>query len=123
MITGSNKGFTLIEVLLALAVIAIAMTALLKATAENISGTTRLKDKTISHWVAMQGIAAVQTGILNLNPGQEITQVTSILGQAWYWRVKITDAPVESMQKITVTLSKNQSGPFTDPHTAFRYKP
>lgn len=39
------SGFTLIEVLLALTVIAIALTALLKATAQNTDNTHRIKEK------------------------------------------------------------------------------
>lgn len=40
-----NKGFTLIEVLLALAVVAIALTALLKATSQDVANTQRIKEK------------------------------------------------------------------------------
>ena len=82
-----HKGFTLIEVLLALAIIAISLTALLKATSEDISITDRIKNKSISHWVAMQGVAAVQLGLIKIHLNQEATEVTTLLGQKWYWRV------------------------------------
>ena len=58
----NKKAFTLIEVLLALAVIAIALTALLKVTSQDVSYARRLKDKTLSHWVAKQGVSMVQLG-------------------------------------------------------------
>ncbi|KTD28344.1 GspI family T2SS minor pseudopilin variant LspI [Legionella micdadei] len=118
----SQNGFTLIEVLLALSVIAIALTALLKATAQNVSHTQRIKEKTISHWAAMQGVSMIQLGLLQ--PGnQEITQVTSMLGQRWYWRAKTNPTPIKSVQQITITVSRNQAGPFRDPLIAFWYKP
>lgn len=117
-----QKGFTLIEVLLALSVIAIALTALFKATAQNVSNTQRIKEKTISHWVAMQGVTMVQLGLLQL-ANQEVTKVTSMLGQRWYWRAKMTSTPIKSIQQITITVSRNQSGPFRDPLVAFWYKP
>lgn len=117
-----QKGFTLIEVLLALSVIAIALTALFKATAQNISHTQRIKEKTISHWVAMQGVSMIQLGLLQLS-NQEVTKVTSMLGQRWYWRAKMNPTPIKSIQQITITVSKNQAGPFRDPLVAFWYKP
>lgn len=41
----NKSGFTLIEVLLALSVIAIALTALLKAISQNVETTRRVKEK------------------------------------------------------------------------------
>jgi general secretion pathway protein I len=90
----ANAGFTLIEVLLALAIIAIALTALLKSTAQNVTNTHRLKEKTISHWVAMQGVSMIQLHLLPVKLNEDITQVTKMLGQRWYWRAKITKTSI-----------------------------
>lgn len=117
-----TAGFTLIEVLLALAVISIALTALIKATGNDVLYMQRIKDKSISHWVGMQGVAMVQLGLVEIKQ-QGASQVTEMLGQRWYWRAKLTTTPIASMQQITITLSKNQSGPFMDPLIAFKYIP
>ncbi len=118
-----SKGFTLLEVLLALAIIAIALTALLKATSQDISSTEHIKDKTISHWVAMQGVKMIQSGLLKATYTQEITEVTNMFGQRWYWRAKLETTAIKSMDKIIITVSKKQAGPFSPALTAFRYKP
>ena len=117
------KGFTLIEVLLALAVIAIALTALIKSTAQTVSNTARIKEKSISHWVAMQGVSMIQLGLLTVPNNQEKTQITTMLGQRWYWRAKLQSTPVNHMQQINITVSKDQSGPFGDALIAFRRQP
>ncbi len=119
----SQAGFTLVEVLLALAIIAIALTALLKAMAQNIENTDRLKQKTISHWVAMQGVAMIQLGLLSTSQNQETTQNTYMLGQHWYWRAKITPTPQKSLQLISLSVSAQPTGPFQDELYAFRYAP
>lgn len=121
--TSRKAGFTLIEVLLALSIIAIALTALLKASAQNVSSTQRIKEKTISHWVAMQGVAMVQLGLLQVTPSQDITQLTTMLGQRWYFRAKVGQTPIKAVQQITITVSKKQAGPFADPLLGFRYQP
>ncbi|MFO8706899.1 GspI family T2SS minor pseudopilin variant LspI [Legionella pneumophila serogroup 1] len=117
------SGFTLIEVLLALTVIAIALTALLKATAQNIDNTHRIKEKTISHWVAMQGVAMIQLNLLRTSQSQESTQATTMLGQKWYWRAKISQTPIKRMQQITISVSSKQAGHFREELIAFRYLP
>lgn len=117
----NQRGFTLIEVLLALAVIAIALTALLKATAQNVANTGRIKEKTISHWVAMQGVASIQLGLLTIPVNQEITQVTTMLGQRWYWRAKLTPTGVTNLQRINITVSEKPDRDFMNSLIAFRY--
>lgn len=116
-----TSGFTLVEVLLALAVIAIALTALLKASGQNIENTHRIKEKTLSHWVATQGISMIQLNLLQLNQSEVSTQATTLLGQRWYWRAQFNETPINKMQQITISVSQKQTGPFREELIAFRY--
>lgn len=116
-------GFTLIEVLLALSIIAIALTALLKASAQNVAHTFRIKEKTISHWVAMQGVNDIQLGLVVFPNGQTATKVTTMLGQRWYWRATLTSTLIKSTQQISITVSNKPEGPFLDELIAYRYAP
>ncbi|WP_133130584.1 GspI family T2SS minor pseudopilin variant LspI [Legionella yabuuchiae] len=122
-ISNKYKGFTLIEVLLALAVIAIALTALLRATSQDVAYTQRIKERTISHWVAMQGVSAIQLGLITVPSGQPITEVTTMLNQNWYWRAQLLPGPFKKTQLISIKVSTNQAGPFTDELIAYRYLP
>lgn len=115
-----TQGFSLIEVLLALAIIAIALTALLKATGHDVVYMQRIKDKSISHWVAMQGMTMVQLGLIEVKQ-QQTTQLTSMLGQNWYWRATYSPTGMARVQKITITTSSKQAGPFGDPLIGFKY--
>lgn len=116
-----QRGFTLMEVLLALSVIAIALTALLKAISQNVENTRRIKEKTISHWVAMQGLAMVQLNLLQINQSQETTQNTTMLNEHWYWRAKASTTQQKNVQKITISVSTEKAGPFREELQAFRY--
>jgi general secretion pathway protein I len=119
----TKAGFTLIEVLLALTIITIALTALLKVTAQNIENTNRIKDKTISHWIAMQAVAMIQLDLIQLNSNHESTQVSTMLGRSWYWKAKIKKTAIKSIQKITIVVSQKHTGPFSKELIAFRYLP
>lgn len=118
-----TSGFTLVEVLLALAVIAIALTALLKSMAQSVENTHRIKQKTVSHWVAMQGVAMIQLDLLHIMPSQETTQDTTMLGEHWYWRAKAQSTPHKNIQLITISVSTEKNGPFREELHAFRYVP
>lgn len=115
----NKQGFTLIEVLLALAIIAIALTALISTNAFNLKGMARLQEKTRYHWVQMQGVAMIQTGMLT--KFQDNTQITSLLGQRIYWRVKTESTPIHGVQRLNITASARATGPFQDTLIAYRY--
>lgn len=119
----NSHGFTLIEVLLALAIISIALTALLKVTSQNVENTKRLKDKAISHWVAMQGVAMVQLDMIELNPSIEATEATTLFNSKCYWRVQTSPTPNKHVQLITIKTSFSDTGPFGETVKAFRYLP
>jgi general secretion pathway protein I len=61
-----QRGFTLIEVLIALAILSIALTAIIKATSQNIRDTAYIQHKMIAHYVALDVINAARAGLINL---------------------------------------------------------
>ena len=83
-----HKGLTLIEVLVALAIVSIAITAIIKAASENIRSTNYLQTKTIALWVAQEVTNEVRAGIIK-SPGlgQPVRQSTTMLQQRWYWEL------------------------------------
>lgn len=83
----SYKGFTLIEVLVALIILAIALTAVMKATQDSIQGVTRVQNHLIAHLIAMNVIAKMQTGLL-AKPlsGSPKKGTTRMLQQNWRWQ-------------------------------------
>src|SRR3990167_3785623 len=109
-----NIGFTLFEVLVALMIIAISFTAILKASSQNIAQRIRVQDKIISQWVATQGIKLVQLGLVKASRQFSTTKVTTIFNQRWYWRVQYNPSPIPMVRQITLIISHNQDGPFIE---------
>lgn len=118
-----DTGFTLIEVLLALAILAIGLTCLLKTNAQNIQYASRLKEKSLAHLVAMTAIAQAQSSMVGLSRQAESTHTLSMADHTWYWRAKLSSTPIRSMQQITITVSPNKTGPFTNRTIGYRYAP
>ncbi|MDX2347036.1 MAG: type II secretion system minor pseudopilin GspI [Legionella sp.] len=118
-----KNGFTLIEVLIALAIISIALTALLLTTAETVRSTHRLRQKTLAHLVTTQGLTEIQLGLVPLEQYQSITQPITLFNQQWFWHAKSTPTKFNQVERITVTASVKQNGPFTEPLIGFRRLP
>lgn len=100
-------GMTLIEVLIALSIVAIAMTAVIKATTQNISGTLYVQNKMIATWVGMQVVNELRTGILSTNE-DKLEDKTDMLGQTWYWEAVINATGNPHIQQVTVLVSNRE---------------
>jgi general secretion pathway protein I len=116
-----SRAFSLIEVLLALAIIAIALTALLKATSHDIVFNTRIKSKMLSHWVSLQGISMGQLGLLPLQDKQEISQRSVLLQEEYYWRISMQPTSLSKVKKLFISTSQSQNGPFNRTLVGYKY--
>lgn len=101
-------GLTLIEVLIALAIVSIAMTAVIKATSQNINSTGYLQKKTIAMFVGQQVINEARAKILKGGSSGNQKLKTEMLGQDWYWRTEEEETPNNRIKKITVKVYENE---------------
>src|SRR5687767_14340539 len=93
-------GFTLIEVLIALAILSIALTAVIKATSQNIKDTLYLQDKTIAHWVGLEIMNEVRTHLIKLPQAPDpLEKTTKMLGQTWAWHAYFSASPNAHIQE------------------------
>src|SRR5689334_11446815 len=99
----SNKnviGLTLIEVLIALAIVGIALTAIIKATSQNIRGTEYLQNKTIAMWVGSEVLNEARTGVLSLSGSDKFNDNVTMLGKEWRISAEKMDTPNKHIKKI-----------------------
>ncbi len=79
-----ERGFSLVEVLIALAVLALALSALIGASGSAARNTAQLQEKTFAHWVAMNKMEEIRlSGIfpeLGIKEGK-----STMVGREWRW--------------------------------------
>jgi type II secretion system protein I len=121
--TSYNKGLTLIEVLIALLIISVSLTALISSANQNIANVSRIKDHEVNNIVAMQAVTMLQLNLIPLHKEHTINEITTVFGKKWYWQAKIAQEPVPRLEQILIYVSPNPSGPFVHPTIAYRYNP
>src|SRR3990167_3127449 len=100
----NTSGFTLIEVLVALAIIAIALLAVIKVTTQSVHESAQLKDKLTAHWVAMNVLSEVQSGLIKMDHLNSLEGYENMSGGNWHWRVEITRNTNPLLDPIRVTV-------------------
>ncbi len=100
-----QKGFTLIEVMVALTVLALALAALIEASSLIGRNTAWINDKTFAHWVAMNKMAEYQ-----LQPEWPSTGTNSgdaTMGdREWEWDSTINKTEDSDLRRIDIRVRK-----------------
>ena len=114
------KGFTLLEVLVATTVIAIALAAIIRLSAMSSSNLAHLRDKTFAHWVAMNQMAELQASdsypAIGRSSGEE-----EMAGREWYWTMEVQKTPDKDLRRveIKVRLEEDRDAPSLTVLTGF----
>lgn len=98
------RGFTLIEVLIALLVIALGVGALLATLTSSADTVARLREKSLAEWVALNRISEVR--LSNSRPGVGVTTGTldNFADGRWGWRQSITDPGMAGILRVEVQV-------------------
>jgi general secretion pathway protein I len=96
-------GFTLIEVLVALAIVAIGMAAVMGALTSSANMISYLRDKTLAQWVALNQIANLRLSGQQPPTGSS-TGDTDFAGRSWHWRQEVVATEVPGVERIDISV-------------------
>ena len=104
-----NKGFTLLEVLVAQTILAVALAALIKGGSDHSRNTLYLQERTLAHWAGQNLLAEYEAGMRPLAEGNRSGDVT--MGPFRYgYQVSISDytpeapIPLPAVKRIDIRL-------------------
>ena len=104
------RGFTLIEVMVALAVVAIALPALLMSLYQQVDSTGYLRDKSLANMVAANKLTeirilsrATQSLLLGKDSG-----VSPMADRDWYWWLDSQPTEVQNFYRVEITVALDE---------------
>ena len=101
-----GRGFTLIEVLVALVIVAVGMSALMGALSSSAKTVVYMQDKTFAEWVALNQIATVRIGLQQgqLPPTGTTNGDIDMVSHTWHWRQDVVTSQVPGVVRIDVKV-------------------
>ncbi len=98
-----KQGFTLLEVLVALAVLAVALAALIKTSTINAENAAYLRNKTLGHWVAMNVLTEIQLQEKSPTLGEKKGK-TMMAEHEWFWTMKVSKTMDKELRRLDVQV-------------------
>jgi general secretion pathway protein I len=97
------QGFTLVEVLVALMIVALGLAALMVA----VSGTARtsgfLRDKTIAQWIALNRLSEVRLNVTKFGQNTDVGEV-DFANRKWHYDTRYFETSIGSMRRVVVRV-------------------
>jgi general secretion pathway protein I len=116
------RGFTLLEVLIALVIVTLSAAALLGAVTSSASNVDYLREKTLAEWVALNRLTEIR--IDRDMPQLGRRKGSAVMGgQRWEWEEEVTELPVEGMFRTPPGKRSTTRSPKTAPRPRPRPRP
>ena len=104
-------GFTLLEVLVALAVLAIAMGAIISVATQSVNTIGDLRDQTFAGWVALNQINQL---LLDRNPwpAEGVRKGNADLAnRTWHWEARFAKTDDPDLRRLEVSVRATENAP------------
>lgn len=103
-----NRGFTLIEVMVALMIVAVALPAFLTLVMAQLDGTGAIRDKTLAFWVAENEMTRLQLKRRLVTdyklPDRDAGEVT-LAGLEWRWEMENEATEMDEFRQIEISIA------------------
>ncbi len=98
-----QRGFTLLEVLIALAILAIALAAAIKGVSSHVANLAYLKERSLAHWVGLNALTELRVSGQWPKSG-EIKGDETMAGREFKWLIKVTEVEGGDVRRIDLTV-------------------
>jgi general secretion pathway protein I len=99
-----NGGFTLLEVLIALLVLALALVAMIRTAAVQVQNFGDLRERTLAGWLAQEMLAETRIANPLPEPGRSNGQ-RRFGGRDWRWEVRVQGTAVPSIRRLDISVA------------------
>lgn len=108
IVNKNDGGFTLIEVLVALAILAVASASLIKVSAQALRQSSALEERTIAYWVAENTITQMQLDHEMVASGDR-SEVVQMASREWSVNIHVIDTADPDLKRADVSVKLKSS--------------
>ncbi|RMG29554.1 MAG: type II secretion system protein GspI [Gammaproteobacteria bacterium] len=109
-----GRGFTLIEVLVAVAVLGLALLALIRAGSQYAVGQDYLQERTLAAWVARNVLVELEVARQWPAEGERSGEAEQG-GRRWRWKAKVSATPDREVRRIDIRVWPEEVSEDTEP--------
>jgi general secretion pathway protein I len=102
------RGFTLLEVMVALAIVSIGLIAAFNGIIQMAHSTATLRERAMADWIAMNEITAIRISGDYPAVGR-FDGSTEFAGREWRWEANISETGVNDLRRIDMIVSDERS--------------
>lgn len=104
----TSKGFTLIEVMVALFIVAVALGGAVKVMGQNSHNVSRLSQKTFAQWIGLNQLEKVKLEGVWLKTGESKGEV-KMAHQNWTWVQNVIKTEIDDVNRLEVSVYRMAS--------------
>lgn len=97
------NGFTLLEVMVALVIVALALAGVATSMGQMIDTANTMRDRTFASWIAQNKIAEMRLSGDMPEVGESDGEV-DYANTTWEWTAEVSETGVENLMKVDVTV-------------------
>lgn len=109
------RGFTLIEVLVALTIFVAVALVLDSSMSANIGGTVRMEEKTLATWVASNKLVELQVYQRWPGTGRQDDE-SEFGGRTWFIETEVAEGPFDGTRRVEIRVGPQPDGVFAEKH-------
>jgi len=102
-----QAGFTLVEILVSLAILSIILGVLIQAAGANAANAGRLRDRAVAEWVANNRLAELQISQVFPDLGSRSGD-EEMFGVRWYWKTIVQKVEDEDLRRVDIEVRRDE---------------
>lgn len=102
-----TRGFTLLEVMVALVVVSIGLLAVFNGVSQMAHSTGKMRDRALADWIAMNQITEIRLAGEFPEVG-EFNDTVEFAGGEWRWSARVSETGVENLRRIDLSVARDE---------------
>ena len=99
----NGRGFTLVEVLVALMIVAMGLAALMLTVSSTARTSGYLRDKTLAQWMALNRLSEVRLNLTKFGQNTDTGEVY-FANRTWHYDTRYFDTSIPTMKRVVVRV-------------------